>query len=306
MTSTWLDVFVGVVVIIAIIWLVQRYGRAIHEPTFHVKEEFKQEHDDAVKQGRSLARERRVIIAGMLRDGEDSIPHMLEKCRHLGSLFKEYKILVVENDSKDNTRKLLLDQPDIEVLGCGVNVSSCKYNDIKTDGHIVAQNRMEKMARLRNIYLERVQQHYADWEYMCVIDMDLLSTIYDDGVYNTLYWMDKKKADAMCGNGVYTLPGMQFYYDTFAHINLGDRLFIKNKPAHDLGTVIELGGCSPGDRPSKVTSCFSGITFYKIPSLMGLKYDIDPVNVECEHVRLHRHLNTYFNPSMMHHIRYNP
>src|SRR5205085_6440107 len=59
---------------------------------------------------------------------------------------------------------------DLTILGCGYNAEKCSMPKApKTDGHYVDYQRIEKMARLRNIYLDEVKKVYRDdptWDYV--------------------------------------------------------------------------------------------------------------------------------------------
>src|SRR5579885_336563 len=53
-------------------------------------------------------RKSKIIIAGLIRDKEYLVNDIKRKLEGLGSYFLDYRILIVENDSKDKTRELLL------------------------------------------------------------------------------------------------------------------------------------------------------------------------------------------------------
>jgi len=100
----------------------------------------------------------RVVIAATIRDHEQQIGVVRPSVERVASQFKESAILIVENDSEDNTRGELLqwaeENPSVKVLGCGVNSPSCKMNFEKTQGHDHYHSRIYKMATIRNKYMD--------------------------------------------------------------------------------------------------------------------------------------------------------
>lgn len=258
--------------------------------------------------GFSRMSKKSIVICVLLRDVSNKIKEIREKAEKLGKRFEDYRVLIVENDSKDGTRKKLLkwrnDNDKVIILGCGINSEKeCRIPtaEKKTVGHNVDRERINKMVVLRNIYLDFVKKNMMDYDYCAVWDMDVVGTVYIDGVANSLgYLSDRENIDAMCSYGIYRWGPLKIYYDTYAHIDEGDNFHINLKTIHDikkgLGVQYERG--TP---PVKVISCFGGFTIYKIKSLENKKYTFPSENnLECEHVTLNKQLlNVYMNPSMI-------
>jgi hypothetical protein len=108
------------------------------------------------------------------------------------------------------------------------------------------------------------------------------------------------EADAVCAYGMYRYYPLNFYYDTYAHIDKGDSFHINGKIFSDIRKRIEVK-YERGEEPHQVESCFSGFTVYMSDSLLNHKYDFPSEdNIECEHVILHRKMNkVMLNPSMI-------
>lgn len=253
----------------------------------------------------------RIVICGMLRDGENRISSIKDRINKLSSYFKDYRVLIVENDSTDNTRQKLLEwaneNPKIVILGCGYNNSTCSLKLPKTEGHSVTWNRINKMQYLRNIYLEEVMKNYSNYDYMIVWDMDILGSVYLDGILNSFgYFGSKKfKTDAMCANGIYRWMVLPLYYDTYAHRDKGDKFHISKKHIHDIDKGITVR-YNVGEDPVEVDSCFGGFTIYRINSILNTHAQYgttskDSGDVECEHVVFNKFLDkVHVNPSMIH------
>lgn len=279
---------------------------------FPTQERYKEECDHITADGFKIMKRSTVVICALLRDVADRLPQIRKRSESVGRRFKDYRILIVENDSSDGTRRLLKEwrenNPKVIILGCGINSGedTCHLNIAKTKtiGHGVNTGRIEKMTYLRNIYLGHVQRYLSHFDYCIAWDLDIIGTVYLDGIANSLGQLKLSKykdADGMCAYGIYQWGPLTVYYDTYAHLDEGDKFHIDSKPLHDLkkglGTQYRRG--TP---PKKVVSCFGGFTLYRTPSLMEKFYRMsDSDNLECEHVGLHRQLkNIYMNPSMIH------
>lgn len=147
----------------------------------------------------------KVIVCGMLRDGESAMGYMKSQIMELVSYFSDYLILIVENDSIDSTRSQLLDwsrrDSRVRVLGCGgVNLPSCHLSTDRTQWHSQCPTRITKMAVLRNIYLDYIRSQSLDQEYgfTVVLDADLRGVLYREGVLDTgsLFSLDDDRESA--------------------------------------------------------------------------------------------------------------
>jgi hypothetical protein len=269
------------------------------------------------KLGLETASKSRVVICGLIRDAEDKIDAILKKkMESMGRLFKDYHILIVENNSTDKTREKLLkwssQNPKVTILGCGVNAEECHISiaSTKTDGHNIDRSRITKMTVLRNIYLDHIRHSdLKNYDFGIVWDIDTLGTVYLDGVIDTIAKFTLNPSTAgICAYGIYRWGLLTLYYDTYAHLDVGEKLHIKDKFWHDVKKGL-FTKYSRGDDLVEVDSCFSGFTVYRLSSLIdeNIYYDITPPdssNIECEHVRLHTKLRNsghriYLNPSMI-------
>jgi len=276
------------------------------------------EHEYLTNKGFEIAKTKRIVICGLLRDAANKIREIRKKIESVGKLFADYRVIIVENDSSDNTRQKLLQwtrhNPKVTILGCGVNATRCSLpkSKKKTEGHLVDAPRIEKMARLRNIYLDHIKEDVSlqKYDYMAVWDMDIVGTVYLDGVSNTIAQFSRlPDAAAICAYGIYRWGLFELYYDTYAHIDEGDTFHIDLKSVHDIKKGL-MTKYSRGEDPARVISCFSGFTIYRMSGVLpkSVYYDTTPPsenNLECEHVRLHRKiqsnnsLKVYLNPSMI-------
>jgi hypothetical protein len=266
--------------------------------------------DDMIKNSNLFANSK-VVICGLIRNGESVIPHLKGKIKQISSQFKEYTVLVVENDSKDKTRALLLqwarENYRVKVLGCGgVNSKECNLNMKETIVHDNSVYRIQKMVYLRNVYMDYLQQsEFDDYNFCIVMDMDLISNIYNDGLVSTAQlFSDNPTLNAVAANGVsYNSLGpasVFIYYDPYAHRDVGNSPFMKNiNDMHSLLTRFYY----LNDPIVKVDSAFSGFTVYRMNNFRKKKYILtqdENGETECEHVGLNRQLQSMvLNPKML-------
>ncbi len=278
--------------------------------TFYVPENLRSSHNQKIVSGTKYAKQKRVIIAALVRDVAERLPEIKVKAERMGRLFKDYRILIVENDSSDGTREKLLKwaavNPKVTILGCGYNVDKCSVpNAPKTEGHHVDRTRIEKMVKLRNIYLDEIKKNYRNYDYSIFWDLDMVSSVYLDGVMNTMGWFSENPSiDAICAYGFYRWGHLTLFYDTFALQHKNEPFHIDMKTVHDVRKGLWEAKYDLGEDLVEVDSCFSGFTIYQISSLLpdNVVYDMSgPNNLECEHSRLHMKLKgkKMLNPSMM-------
>src|SRR5205085_1589426 len=162
---------------------------------------------------------------------------------------------------------------DLTILGCGYNAEKCSMPKApKTDGHYVDYQRIEKMARLRNIYLDEVKKVYRDdptWDYVIMWDLDMLGSVYLDGIQHTIGLLSREPTlDVVCAYGIYRWGPMVLFYDTYALLHPGEEFHIDMKTIHDIRKGWFEAKHQRGDAPFEVDSCFSGFAIYRTSSLI--------------------------------------
>lgn len=281
--------------------------------TFPIPENLKEAHTRAVKNGSIVAKTKKVVFAALVRDVEDRMPEIEKKVEKMGSIFGDYRVLIVENDSSDGTRSYLLGwarrNPKVTVLGCGHNVSACsiKTAAAKTDGHGVDRRRISKMVDLRNIYLKEIKTNpeLQDFDYAVFWDLDMIGSVYVDGVAHTIDYFERSPdIDVVCAYGIYRWGLLTLFYDTYALLHKNEQFHIDMKTIHDIRKGLWEAKYNRGEDPVEVDSCFSGFAIYRVKALLpdSVVYDMSPeTNLECEHVRLNIKIKggKVFNPSMI-------
>lgn len=248
-------------------------------------------------------KDKSIVIAGLARNAKHRLDYLIPKLLWLCSHFKNYKILFVENDSTDGTREEIYryNNPNIEVLGCGINKRECSLNLKTFTSENAGSARIGKMAYLRNIYLDRVKSAYRDYDYLFVMDYDIFGSFYVDGIAHTLGILNKNSnVDAI---GAYGIDALGQYYDSFALIRRGEDIVFKGykeKTEHDKDIFTNFR-LNPEGGLYRVKSCFAGLVIYKIHKILGKRYNFvnEQIGLACEHSFFNDGLNIFINPRMI-------
>lgn len=267
-------------------------------------------YDQKVAEGYITAKSKRVVFVSLARDVASHLPTAFARIESMGAIFKEYKFVIFENDSRDGTRQIIrtksLQDRRIDLMECPES-SECRLNSMAASSHgLIHKTRFEKMAKYRNLCLEHVRKFYSDYDYMVVIDIDLVGPVSVDGFAHCFSY--PMPWDAMCANGMVSRPlsmGASLYrYDSLARLMVGSR-----PESSKIGIVarhlcqIARRSARRGEKPVLVRSEFNGAAIYQLPRLLssGASYS----GTYCEHVSLHLDMSSrgldqiFMNPSFM-------
>ena len=253
-----------------------------------------------------------IIICGIVRDAsrglQRNIPVIDALCREM----KDFRIVIYENDSKDNTKEQLRTWHDSDPVRIHTIMADTDPTKTIPSARAVKGNpffshkRIDKMARLRNEYMEYVDEQGWTADYLMVVDMDV-AQLYIGGILDSL--RSEKEWDAVVANGYSTSPKLRRrYHDTYALTLWEDR----NQPQTE-AKIKELadrfGSLRRGDEWVRIASGFGGLAIYRFEAVKGLRYsamenDDDRVEVRCEHYSIYDQMMSrgydrfYINPSM--------
>jgi hypothetical protein len=224
-----------------------------------------------------------LVICGCCRDVEAHLPQVLESMHAIGKQFREYRIVIFENDSRDATRRILEDGrhrfPEIVTLLLEDNMASPK--------------RTERLAYIRNRLLETARSIDPGNEgLLLMMDMDdvagegtLAETIHTCFDYPYESW------DALAANRRFV------YYDIWAlrirqHIEFDFAEMCARFPSiegHRKYFLRFRRQIRTSDRLLPVLSAFGGAALYKMSALQGKQYvGLNAGGGEvCEHLSLH-------------------
>ena len=265
-----------------------------------------------IKHGYSKMSDLKVVICTTVRDCDDSLTRNIPVMEKLRSHIKESHVVVVENDSIDNTKKII---NDWKKYSTNVHINSTDYGVITIPKHeeipsisrFFSDHRISLMAKYRNIYLDFVKNH-LDVDYLITVDLDVYY-IDIDGIANS--FGQEVNWDCISSNGKKVTPESPFklqFFDTYAFKELNDtnpQTIEKIKLHQKKYSTLKLG--MPIIR---INSGFNGLAIYKWDSIKDLNYqskknDDKIVLAKCEHVTFHQdmmdngHDQIYVNPSQI-------
>lgn len=276
--------------------------------------QFMRFHDEIEESRRASANER-IIITGLCQDhGRESIENWLPIAEYIGSCFHDYRILVVENDSIDDTREYWIEQSrrNAKILilcddDMPLNVASCRLG-IRSDGDKERnlEARINRMAMLRDLYLRRIVRKWSDYEYMLVIDWDLIGHLATEGVFHALSWIRDGRADVMAVNSLYLDKQKQWQvFDTFPlldHYKCHDLHEKKRLMDKMTSSMWHSRLVQTLNEPIQVKSAFGGMAIYNLKAVFEtgsnylIPYEERVCNIQCEHTSFHRFLRVFIDP----------
>ena len=262
-----------------------------------------------VQRGYQKMKDISIVFTGLCIDIEAKFPSLKKRFEFLSGFYKDYKIVVFENDSKDNTRALLLEwqreNPNVYILPCPEDPYCKLKNKSAVTYGMFSPTRMEKMADFRNRLLQAIRERYREADCVCMMDLDLVGPISMDGVAHSFGLYDTWDSISGFGkSGLVTTGGIPIYYDYLAY---KDDRFDINKNIMDVVPIfLKCLKYTKGDMPFKVLSGFAGISFYKMHVInAGVTYTPKDGKYVCEHIILHNNMidmgfdRIYINPNML-------
>ncbi len=248
-----------------------------------------------LKLGREEMANHKLIIVGISRDNARDLPIMIKHIESIGSFFKDYRVIIFENDSTDGT-KLGLD--NWQINNSKVKIISKTYNNQKRPGY-------KFLAEIRNLYLDALEaKQYKQFDLVMMLDMDMAYGIDIRGIEDSFSTFNPW--DAVCSNGIYNQAGNMFDIYAFKNKEFTDRPS-NNQFKYWFWTAYWGKKIYPIGTPLvPVDSCFGGLSFYKKEFIKACRYD--SIDDDCEHLSFHQclkdkhHGRMLMNPSQV--IRY--
>lgn len=265
---------------------------------------------DNLEQGRQEMQKHKIVIVGIARDNIKDLLVTIKHVEYLGGFFKDYRVIIFENDSTDGTKEAF----DAWQKNKKVKIISKTINKRKRSSH-------QFMADIRNNYIEALKNdEYADFDIVAVLDMDMSFGFDVRGAFDSFSKIDQW--DGVCSNGISNRKGKM--YDAFAFRSsefpfppekwqeictkkdLNNKYsnscnystsFIRDLIAFRVGfqsesrlywlkIVPQVQKYYPvNTKLVPVDSCFGGIAFYKKQFIEECEYK--SLNNDCEHVYFH-------------------
>lgn len=255
-----------------------------------------------------------IIICSIVRNAANGLKHNIPVINQICRAFRDYHIFVYENDSIDNTKEILIKWHNTEPEHIHISLntlnapSSIPDNDKIRKGvnRFFCYERIDKMAKLRNKYLEYVRNIGWKADLFMVVDLDV-AQLYSYPILQTL--QINKNWDMISAFGYSFSPTLKKrYHDTYALTKWEDR-FIPQTEEIIYKTNHTFDKLKTHDKWVHVASAFGGLAIYRFEAICGLKYyalrnNDKKVEARCEHFSIHKQMiengfsNIYIVPSM--------
>ena len=255
-----------------------------------------------------------IIICSIVRDAERGLKRNIPQIKALCGYFKDFKVFVYENDSNDNTKNSLksgvkVTQPHVFISLNKTNNAVRTISSVSESGDVnpfYSRKRIEKMADLRNSYMEFIYAEGWKADYLMVVDLDVAWIRAD----NILSSFEKDNWDAVTAYDYSLSPKLKWRnHDSYALTELGD----ENNPQTEYITKMlseKYASMQQNNDWVRVFSAFGGLAIYRFECVKGLRYkamDNDDKRVEekCEHFSIYRQMadkgfdKVYINPKMV-------
>lgn len=257
--------------------------------------------------GKKILSGSRLCIVGLTRNTQPVIVQNIQSLVQIGESAKEYKIIIFENDSSDQTKTII---EDITKSNTHIKLLS-ENNNRPMFGSVQNAERTYILAEYRNKLKKYVKEKYKNYDFTIVVDTDFQSFSLN-GVYNSFGWLNfNHKISAICGNSFQYKPVFDnnkpeiWNYDSWAYRGT----WWNNLQTHSLPIVtynpmlwFGLQILPIGSKPFIVNSAFGGMCIYRNRFYFSSDYD----GPDCEHVIFHHGLkikepefNLFLNPSQV-------
>jgi len=269
------------------------------------KDAYKKTVDDGIEHLKS----KKIVVLGLCRNLENVIEKNIQKIINFVEKYcLEYKLVIFENDSSDNTKQKLL---DLSKQNNNITILSQNFNRPQF-GTVKDRARTEALAEYRNILKDYVKTNFSHYDYSIVIDTDF-QDFNTDGVLNSFGWLhNQNHISAICGNSFEIKPFMYphkpslWNYDCWAFRSSWweDLQFNELTEVYNYNQMLWFGMwiLPPGSLPIRINSGFGGLCIYKTSYFIGGQY----FGYDCEHVTFHYNISTnmdgfhmYLNPSQI-------
>ena len=246
----------------------------------------------ACRRGYAAMANLRVAITGLARDLGPVLPVTIQRIENLGRCFADYRVVVYENDSRDETCSGLVRwaarNRRVELI------TEVRADPVNPPTRCLA--RAARMAAYRTRCQEAVLGSCAGFDATIIIDFDILGGFSSDGIASSF---GQPGWDFVGSNGlICRRHGLQLnalrQYDTWA-LRFDPELTPLSTSVAG-GLVYERGGPLV-----PVTSCFGGLGIYAMKAFRAGRYGTD----DLEHATFHRELfaagfsRLFLNPSQL-------
>ncbi|GHU02714.1 hypothetical protein FACS1894147_05210 [Spirochaetia bacterium] len=253
-----------------------------------------------------------IAIAMLARDCEKSLRHNIPKIEKLRSFFNNSIVVVVENDSVDQTKTILSEwsrtAKNVIVLSEDYHTLTIPLKTVECPYPKGSKYRIDKLSFYRNKYMEYLKGNDIDCDYLMVIDIDI-NDFSIDGIMETLNTAPSDWTALFANGNRYIINFFNhhqiniMYYDSYAFVPY--LLNNENKVIELTYTELAINQKKLFNQLKKnnfvkCISAFGGIGLYKYAYIKGNKYysiankRSSLVEVTSEHVMYNMKISTKY------------
>lgn len=236
-----------------------------------------------------------VVIAALARDCAGPLSNNISLIEQLRDNFLWSHVVVVENDSKDNTKEILFnwerESKDVKIISKNFGVKTIPDQTAEMLSPSTSFYRIEKMAFYRNIYIDYIKSLNHKIDYVIIIDVDV-ETFSIDGIIKSIEEVNDNWG-GIFSNGITKSNILGFsseiYFDIFAVYEYPLRNFFSYTQKDLEKSFKTVNKQINKHNYYSVISAFSGIGIYKYEAIKNLRYEalrnIENSNEAiCEHI----------------------
>lgn len=236
--------------------------------------------------------QKNIIINGVCKNIVKYIYNSLYKFLYLSQYFQKSKIIIYENDSIDDTLKILNEFKN-QYKNQNKNIDIIILSEKNIQGSLT-----QRISHARNTILNYIHNNQLNPNYLITLDMD--DVLLDFHCDSILYPFKENIKWSMFGGN------SEIYYDMWALRTLKEpyKDFWKDKKNNNkmimpIEKILEsYFKISQDSQPIPVFSCFNGIGIYKYKDIINCYYNGDKT---CEHIEFHKNMITKNNAQLFIH-----
>ena len=255
-----------------------------------------------------MTQDKTIVIGALARDCADSILRNKNRIEELRKHFVRSYVVIVENDSKDNTKQVLADYAsecnDVIILSKDYNGNFPFHYEGPSLKPDMSRMRIARMSFIRNIlvdYIEKnIQSDYTMFLDIDVLDFNVAGII--DAINNApedwgALLANGREQISFCGNVFPSCAQYDTYATLFDDEDMSNIPLSCTKPLTKLFRGIKSDKMVQSQKYTHVHSAFGGIGIYRSDAIKGLRYSIyEPKEWQghnisiCEHIPFHNNL----------------
>jgi len=268
----------------------------------HIPYDLRKNYYKKIAEGIQLWKDKRVIFCGLARNCESKIDTNMHLINKISNYFKDYKIIIFENNSSDNTKSKINNHAKI-------NSKLIKIGNDDGEEFLsgLEESRIIRMSKYRSKIQEYIKDNYTEYDYVILLDFDI-KTWSIEGILTSLAWHDfDVMGSVSLGFGPYSQS-----YDGWTHYDRWAFKFHSWTEEFSIDQSIlrwfNLWKPPVGGKPIQCLSVFGGLAIYKMEAYLageyGSRHPKELGNITCvEHAQFHYSMNQkgydkiYLNPS---------